>query len=304
MRTLRLAAFVAVVAVVAAPAAPAAAQSKAGVVQARVRVQWVDAAGTHTAELDVLAGPGMMRFVAPDGSTVMLAPSPSARRAGMAHKFTVTTRPSETVAGRPAQVQEVYEGARLVERREVDPDWQLVLRRVEYDAAGRPSRTIEVERIAAASDADRQALSQAARSAARPPKARSVATAPAPFRAPAALAAEYQRVGLAMEGSAMHATYSDGVHEVSVFGQAGRLSTKGLPPGLRVPVGSHRGRLYAWAGGDVLMWQAGGVVYTAVGDAPADELEAAAASMPGGRGLTMGERVRRACRAVVGALTG
>jgi hypothetical protein len=119
------------------------------------------------------------------------------------------------------------------------------------------------------------------------------------------LAGDYVRVAAEVRGHVLHVLYSDGLHALSVFAQVGRL-TEGARPdgGERVAVGDRRASAYAWPGGDVLMWDGGGLVYTAVSDAPAGDVRAAAATLPGARSLPGAERVRRACRKVVEALLG
>jgi hypothetical protein len=119
------------------------------------------------------------------------------------------------------------------------------------------------------------------------------------------LAGDYRRIGVYRRGHTVHLLYGDGLHAISVFAEAGQLAEGDLPAGAdRVRVGNTSGSHYAWPGGDVLTWEAGGLVYTAVGDAPERDLLAAAASLPGARALPALDRLRRRCRAVVETLFG
>lgn len=116
----------------------------------------------------------------------------------------------------------------------------------------------------------------------------------------------YKRVAASRKGQLVHVLYSDGNRAVSVFAEPGDLAESSLPPGGRpIKVPGHT--LWHWTrvDGDVLLWQSDGVVYTAVGDAPIEQVLAAAASMPDeDREMTVVDRLRRGGRALAEALTG
>lgn len=122
---------------------------------------------------------------------------------------------------------------------------------------------------------------------------------------PTRLEGDYQRVGVYRRGDVVHEFFSDGVHTLSVFAEAGDLNDGSLPAnGRPVVVHDKIARHYNWRGADVLVWESGGVVYTAVGNAAVADVLAAAASMPDSEKLSVGERLRRGCRALVDAITG
>ena len=74
--------------------------------------------------------------------------------------------------------------------------------------------------------------------------------------------------------------YTDGVLSVSVFEQPGRLDWSVLPrDGDAVEIGGRPARRYALPVGEAWVFERGGVVYTCVGDAPADEVAAIAADV-------------------------
>jgi anti-sigma factor RsiW len=124
---------------------------------------------------------------------------------------------------------------------------------------------------------------------------------PTPLR----LEGDYQRLGVYRRGDVVHEFFSDGVHTLSVFAEAGDLDDGSLPAnGRAVVVHDKLARHFEWPGADVLVWESGGVVYTAVGNGPAEDVQAAAASMPASEKLSVGERLRRGCRALVDAITG
>jgi anti-sigma factor RsiW len=122
---------------------------------------------------------------------------------------------------------------------------------------------------------------------------------------PVTLSGQYRWVATYQRGHVVHTVYSDGVHTLSVFAEAGDLAEDELPEGATlVDLGSKQARHYALPRGDVLLWEADGIVYTAVADVPSDDVTAAAGSMPGARKLGFTDRLRRTCRSLVETVTG
>jgi hypothetical protein len=120
----------------------------------------------------------------------------------------------------------------------------------------------------------------------------------APFAAPDAMSGGYRRVAAGWEGDALHVVYDDGGSHLSLFEEVGRVDWDAMPPGQPVRVGGGVGRLYGVPEGQVLVWEAGDLVYTAVGDSP-QALLAMAAGVGPPRELTLAQKLRRACRAAV-----
>ncbi|HZQ26461.1 MAG TPA: sigma-E factor regulatory protein RseB domain-containing protein [Acidimicrobiales bacterium] len=262
---------------------------------AHVDVRWVDAAGEHTVGVDVVSGSGYVTVAGPSPSQVWPG-TLAAPATPLADKYEITSQPGGYVAGRRTTAVEVREGGQLVERLALDMETGIILRRETYGAAGRVVRSVEVEQLQ---------LSAPKAKPVAPPALRTMAGPPAPFPAPTALAGGYQRTGAYRRGHAVQLVYSDGLHSLSVFAQPGTLRTSKLPNGgMPVSVGRQQGIHYRWPGGDVVMWDAKGVVYTTVGDAPVDDVVAASASMPSARSLSFGGRLRHACRALVETLAG
>jgi negative regulator of sigma E activity len=297
--------------------------------EARVRVEWVDRSGRHQADLEVASTAGVMRVVGPRQETVIAAPDarflldqagwsllwPSGAaghtdNAPMAGKYEVAAGPGESAAGRPTVEIVIRERGVLIERMAVDEATGLVLRRRLYDGGGNVVRLVEVEDLRVGSTRTPTTTPSPDKTKDTPkskgtPRALADGRVPAPFAAPLRLDGEYQRVGAYQRGGTVHMLYSDGLHALSVFAQAGRLAQGDLPAGgERVAVGKGTGVRYSWPGGDVVMWESGGIVYTAVGDAPLADVTLAAASMPGGRRLPVDDRLRRACRRLVETVTG
>jgi negative regulator of sigma E activity len=96
--------------------------------------------------------------------------------------------------------------------------------------------------------------------------------------------------------------YSDGLYDLSVFEQRGRLRRDDLPDGAeQVDVAGSRGWRYAWPGGSLVIWEARGTVFTAVGDAPLDDILLAARSVPPppARDASFWDKLRAACATLV-----
>src|SRR5947207_10231670 len=124
------------------------------------------------------------------------------------------------------------------------------------------------------------------------------------YQAPTSLTGGYQRVGMVQRSGALQVVYSDGIYSLSVFEQTGRLSGGAVPPdGEVVGVGTTNGWRYAWAGGQIVVWQSGPAIYTVVGEAATDEVLAAARSLPRPAKLSSWQRVRRHLTAVMRAVS-
>ena len=102
-----------------------------------------------------------------------------------------------------------------------------------------------------------------------------------PYRDPASVGDGYRLLGRWEHGDDLaQLYYTDGVLSVSVFEQPGRLDWSALPrDGDAVEIGGRPARRYALPVGEAWVFERGGVVYTCVGDAPADEVAAIAADV-------------------------
>jgi hypothetical protein len=69
-------------------------------------------------------------------------------------------------------------------------------------------------------------------------------------------------------------------------------------------VGPAKGLRFVWAGGQVVLWQAGSAAYTVVGDGGSDDVLSAARSVPAGRSLSTWQQVRQTCGDIVRAVAG
>jgi sigma-E factor negative regulatory protein RseB len=223
----------------------------------------------------------------------------------------MVSQPGPMVSNRASKVIEARRGGVLVERMYLDADTSLLLRREQFENGQGPSRTVEFETVTigpASPSLDFPSPSPSPPSPSKvvnaAPKVVAAAHLPAGMSAPPILADGYQRVGLYKRSNSVQAVYSDGLYDLSVFGQRGRLDASEVPEGSRVTIRDSKGRRYAWAGGHVVLWHDGGTVYTAVSDAPLDQLLAAVRSLPTVTGsVSLLRRLRQVCRALVQPLT-
>jgi hypothetical protein len=213
-------------------------------------------------------------------------------------KYQLVDGPPTVVSNRPAQVIEVREGATLLERLALDRDTGLLLRREQFEDGQGPYRTVEFVSVSIggptpAPDAPQNVVNAS-------PKAMAASHLPSGMTAPAGLGDGYQRTGLYQRSGVVQVLYSDGLYDLSVFQQPGRLDGQHLPVGTSVAIGPAIGRHYTWPGGHVVVWQRSGTVFTAVSDAPLSQVLAAVRSLPQpSRSTSLLHRLRQACRDLV-----
>lgn len=255
---------------------------------ARVEVSWVDQEGLHTAELTVRAVGGRVTIqTAGEGgsaTTVQRDADTAGEEAGglltpaVERKYQLIRRDGPVVAGRTTDEVVLRSGGLVRERLAVDKATGLVLQREVFGPLGRPVRVVRVLQLDTAPVPDEAVPGQAGSNA---PKALDVGRLPSAYAAPPGLAGGYRRLAAYRHNQVVHQLYTDGLHGLSLFSQPGDLVTRSLPRGGQVVrVGSAQGVRYTWPGGEVLTWQSGSMVHTLVGDGTADDLLAAARSLP------------------------
>jgi hypothetical protein len=279
----------------------------------RVRVQWVDAIGRHETTLDVRVADGVISVQGPravlaerherlvrDGGAgwrlVWQAGVPAGGVPDVSRAYRVQTGFGPVVAGRLTRTVRITKQGWLRERLFVDAGTGLILRREQYDARGAVRRVVTFERIRPGAEP----VAHPVGAHDRAPKPVSAAPAHPVFRAPARLAGGYVRIGTYRRGDAVWVLYSDGVYGLSLFEQRGRLAGGRPGAGARpVPIGRGIGWHLVAPSGEVVLWQAGEAVYAVVGEAPAEEVLAAARSVPWPPGPSLIDRIRRACRGLL-----
>lgn len=241
----------------------------------------------HGAEWDLLWPAGLQLLARPDAGA----------------KYRTTPAGQSPVAGRLADVLEVREDDAMRERLYLDTETGLLLRRDQFDSAGNTDRKVEFKTLTIGPPGQpAQRPAQVVDQAAQPVSAARQPTTPL---APGDLPEGYGRVGVYRESGVLHLLYSDGLYDLSLFEQPGRLARADLPAGGQsVKVGRAPARAYAWPGGHVVVWQAGPSVVTMVSDAPVDQLLRAADAVRGGSSSpSLLSRLRQAARALVAPLS-
>ncbi|MDQ6928976.1 MAG: hypothetical protein M3159_10025 [Actinomycetota bacterium] len=317
-----------VVAATAAGVAPVAAASGAGPLdtarrateqvsfEGSVEVQWRDGDATRQEQLaiedtsgslfvrggtSVLAIPGQERLIRHGAEWDLLWPAglESHPRPDSDAKYTTTPAGQSTVAGRLTDVVEVRQDTEVRERVYLDAENGVLLRRDQFDAAGNTERKVEFKTLTLGAPA--QPAERPADTVDQSPRPVSTGAQPTNASAPSELPEGYERLGVYRQTGVLHLLYSDGLYDLSLFEQPGRLARSDLPAGgSAVTVKDAAARVYAWAGGHVVIWQAGGNVLTMVSDAPVDQLLLAADSVKGrSPSPSVVSRLRQAARALV-----
>ena len=282
-----------------------------------LQVWWLDGGTEHSERLTVQSSDGAV--VVRGGNQVMAAPgtgrllqheeggwdllwSPRlglAERPDVGLKYRTADQPGPQVADRPTRAVDVEEDGLLRERLYLDEESSLVLKREQFDRTGAVTRRVTFDTLV---------LDPA--TPPPPPPVKPSDQAPeslAPDRlgtglAPDQLADGYRRLGVYRRSGVVQVLYSDGMYDLSVFEQPGRLDRSSLGAGASpVSVGDAAGWRYTWPGGHVVLWQAGGRVYTVVSGAPLDQIVGAASSLPAPAAArpSLMDRLRRVARAVI-----
>lgn len=199
-------------------------------------------------------------------------------------KYRLVAAGPTVVAGRAATVVDVVllSDSTVRERVSIDDGTGLVLRRDELDAGGRVTRSVafrSISDLVAGEGAPPPSLPRSGRAG---PARRPVAEVPRPYHAPAEVGHGFVLVDrLLRSDGTVQLFYSDGVFGVSVFQERGRLDWSALPPGGgRIGAVGRPVRAYHTSGGTTVVWEAGGVVYSSVTDAPVSEIAPILASFP------------------------
>lgn len=286
-----------------------------------LEVQWSDEHGEHRETLAVQGGNGAVvvrgptavmasaqqRLVEHDGGDWDLlwpVATGSGGRPNPTAKYQLTSSTGPIVSGRTSRLVEVRRGNDLLERLYLDEQTGILLRREQFEHSAAPYRTIGFESISF--DATPPAPEVPPDVVNDSPTPLAPGHVPSGVSAPAALADGYQRLGVYRRSGVVQVLYSDGLYDLSVFQQDGRLNHRGLPASRvsMAPVDKSGGWHYSWAGGHVVLWEHDGVVYTAVSDAPLDQVLTAVRSLPPARPATsLLSRLREACRALVQPLS-
>jgi hypothetical protein len=252
-----------------------------------VQFSWVDRSGVHTSRLPVQGAGGVVRIGGPGGPQGVEWPAEVGPLPSLSGKYHATEANGPVVAGRPTTVMQISSAAGSRETLAVDQATGLVLARAELDSNGSVVRSMKFDDLTLRlTHAPGAPVRSTARSTAKAAPARLSEE----YSAPTRLADGYRRVQTESVAGGLRVVYSDGVHGLSVFEQPGHLS------------GSRRS--YQWAGGEVVTWQDGPTVLTAIGDGPSTDVQAAARSIPQPHQLSLLGHLRSLSREVVDTLSG
>jgi MucB/RseB N-terminal domain len=259
-----------------------------------LEVTWSDAAGPHSGEVPVRSANGVMslgdesqvvvegprRFVhETEGWLAVWSRDVASSVPSPSQKWRLTVRDGPPVAGRATREVSVTDRDRgdVRERLYFDATTGLLLRREQLDQRGNAVRAVGFVSIGEPAGAffgvvPAEAPHAPQASATRQP--RSIESVSAPFRAPGTAGNGFRLVGRYRDANgAVQLFYSDGLFGVSVFEQEGKLDWSGLPAGGEPgAVADHDARRYRTATGVVTVWESDNLVYTAVADAPADQM--------------------------------
>ena len=318
-----------VVIVTGVSAAPVAADSETALDQARrsaqsssfrgvVDVVWRDGKVMREQQLTVEAAGGVLVFGGPtpvmaldqarlvrdDSAWDVLWPAAFARLSGpdSGEKYDQRVSVGPRMLDYDTLVIDIRRGERVRERLYVEKVFGLLLRREQFDDRGRIQRSVGFSELKV--DAGAKPLPVPVSTTTRSLRSVAPAELRGPYSAPVVLGDGYRRTGVFRQGDVVQVVYSDGIYDLSVFEQRGRLSAKGAPQGGRpVRVGGSKGWHYTWPGGQVILWEAGRTVYTVVADAPYDDVLGAIHTVRSSSGPSLASRFRQACRSLVGAIS-
>jgi hypothetical protein len=249
-----------------------------------VVVEWQDENGSHRETVPVHQQGGRVEVgsgdhtVASDASSVMLD-GQAWTTLGGAHgapavaltqgKYDVVRSAGPVVAGSPTTRYEASREGHAVERVYVQKDSGLVLRREVLGADGDIVRSVSFMRMQ-----ERDGDETTSSTTATKPGPQPVDNFDRPYHDPARAGDGFRLVGRWQHTDDLaQLYYSDGVLSVSVFEQPGHLEWSTLPDGgVAAEVNGRRALRYALPVGEAWVFERGGVVYTCVGDASAEEL--------------------------------
>jgi hypothetical protein len=200
------------------------------------------------------------------------APSPSASwQLEVARHRTVAERPAVVIVARD-------DDGEVRARFAIDEERGQLLRREVLDRGGRVVHSVEFVKII--TGVVTPAVPQVPKGGVRAPIA--VDEVPAGFIDPDQAAGGYDLLGRYVHADGMvQLYYGDGLFTLSVFEQPGQVDWAAMPAGQRGKVETLRSLTYTTAVGTVIVFGKDGVVFTAIGDGPADHVIAAVAGVAG-----------------------
>ena len=266
-----------------------------------IEVSWAGPDGTHRDLVEVRSADGLLLLgddeqVVVQGSTryakdgdrwiTLWGRAPAALGHTPSEKWELTVRGGPLIAGRATREVAAAERdtGQVRERRYFDAITGLQLRREQFDTGGRRVRSVSFVELTMASTQAAGARPRTPRSAQtqEPDRLESVG---AEFDAPETIGNGFYLNGAydPANRDGVQLFYSDGLFVVSVFEEKGSLDRDALESGgVEREIAGHTVHEYVVPSGTVHVWETEGLVYTAVSDAPSDEVEVVVASFGGG----------------------
>jgi hypothetical protein len=203
-------------------------------------------------------------------------------------KWELSVRRGPVIAGRATREVAAADrdSGRVRERRYFDASTGLLLRREQFDDAGRRVRYASYTRITLLPQIP-VAAAPTVPTKTDPHQPKSIDKVPAGFEIPSGIGNGFRLNGAyRREDGTLQLFYSDGLFSASVFQEEGTLDRDDLEPGgVDRDVDGHFVHEYDVPAGTVLVWERDGLVFTSVSDAPADELEEMVLSFGGDPGV-------------------
>lgn len=275
--------------------------------------------GPEVTQVEMTRGVGSLRYTRDGGweigradGTGFLASSSTLLRVGgvervpdqldrLRTKYELRRGPSGPLDTGPARAIDVVEQATgtLRERVHLDERTGLIVRRETYDREGEPLRVVAYtelvveDRAVVAPTADgRDVRDHAMLLTSRRDLVR------AGFEVPARLPAGYELLEAGeLEDASVptsHLLYGDGLYTVSVFQQRGRLAPRAVRDATELRR-ADGGAVWRWPGSEPrrMVWSGDGHVYTALTDAPSDELLEVVGGLPSDPAPSILDRLTR-----------
>jgi hypothetical protein len=262
--------------------------------------------GPQVTQVEVTRGEGSLRFARDEGwevgraeGTGFLASSSTLLRVGgvervpaqldrLRTKYDVRPAATAELDTGPARALEVVgRGSGVLrERLYLDDLTGLIVRRETFDTAGEPIRVVAYtdlaveQRAVVAPEADGRDLLEHGL-----PVLGRDAVGDHGFEVPDTLPAGYELLAAAelddTSVPTLHLLYGDGLYTVSVFQQRGRLSPRGVRGATQLE-SADGGAVWRWSGSEPrrMVWSGDGTTFTALSDAPTDELLTVIGGLP------------------------
>ncbi len=254
----------------------------------------------HQSKMGIEDIRGKILISSPRGSKEIVRIANLSHLPPVGSKYQFIYKPGIKIAGRPTRQIDIKRGSHIVEKVWVDTASGIVLKSQLFSVKGYLTRSMYFEKISF-SKPNSKALSHNYKSFQKV----STKDLPSIYQAPTHLANGYQRVEILKTKQRLEVVYSDGLRTISVFEQVGKLSQlPHIDMNKEINLGYAKASSYDWAGGEVLVWQAGPCIYTLVADDSSSNLAVIAKSIPKPHPISLLQRIGDESREIVEMFVG